>query len=150
MEKIEQNRPVYTAEQKRANRRLGMVFWILFAVCFVLFCLGRTGCIPSGVVAPTYGLQMLCVLPTIVVVPCALKLLNFTFVKKQIVGNLTSYQRWAFLRMGSLYLVLLADLLLHFLMNDDSAFYCCMIMVAALMFVVPCKKRLSAETSPNQ
>ncbi len=146
----ETNQPTYTDHQLLTNRRLRVTFFVSLLACCVLFVLGQTNVIPNGVIAPSYGLQILSVVLTLAVVPGALKMLSLASVRRQIAGNLCRYQRWALLRMGSLYGVLVVDLLIHFLMIDVSALYCALIVAVALLYVKPDMNRLMVETAPYE
>lgn len=84
------------------------------------------------------------------VIPVALKLLHWPWVKKQITGDgrqgQKAYLRWSMLRCGVLGVCLLLNLVIYYNVLEKSNALCALILLLAYFFCWPSAVKMKAET----
>lgn len=134
--------------------RLNFFFWLLLALLtLVLF---ETECWMPGAWAGTgmsegfFFLQTIMMIVTLCVIPVALKLLHWPWVKKQITGDgrqgQKAYLRWSMLRCGVLGVCLLLNLVLYYNALEKANALCALILLLAYFFCWPSAVKMKAET----
>lgn len=139
-----------TNEHKQVNRQLNILAFSLLNTELLLVVFGELNVLPNGIVPVSYGLQMLVVLLTVLLIPTSLKLLNWMPVRKRVEGKPKAYRCWAVARLSALYVPVLLGTLFYYLMVDSSAIYCAVISLIAIIFAWPTKDRLMDEISPKE
>ncbi len=110
--------------------------------------MGEFGFLPLGIVpeAYVYNVQIVACMLTVVCVPVALKLLSWHRVRSCVANNPEEYCMWATKRLLMIYIPMLLDITLHYLLMDMSPFYLALICAVAVLYVWPSKVRMRQET----
>ncbi len=148
-ERLEQYNKNWNNPETSTNRQLNIIFNILSCFLGLIFILGKSQCIPNGVLHANFSLQICSVFLTLVMVPCALKMMNWKPIKKQVRGNLPRYRYWAIVRIAALQATAAFNLVAYFLLSDNSPLFCFLIVLASLLFISPSKTRLASETATD-
>ncbi len=101
-----------------------------------------------------FSLQTGSILLTLCVIPVALKLLNWRYVRKQIVrgkdGAEEAYLKWSSLRCSLLGIVLFFNLLLYYCTLEKTNALCVLILLFAYCFCWPTQTKKDAEMEPAE
>lgn len=136
---------------KEVSNTLRIQMYFSLAATMVIIVLFETETVPPGLLEkgslPEFLLQLLMEMATICIVPVALRLFKFGFVKRAIAASpISGLRRWGVVRMAMLCVTMLANTLLYYITPLNVAFaYMAMICLICLMFVNPTLKRCNAE-----
>ncbi len=130
------------------NQQLNRIATALLILCLVIAALGEFSILPLGIVpeAYIYNVQIVASLLTVICVPVALKLLSWNQIRHRIMNNPAEYHTWAVKRMLMIYIPMMVDILLHYLLMDMSPFYLALICAVAMLYIWPSKARMIQET----
>ncbi len=130
------------------NQRLNRIATALLAVCLLVAAAGEFGILPLGIVPEdyVYNMQIVACVLTVVCVPVALKLLSWRRVRCCVANDPEEYCLWATKRLLMIYIPMLVDIALHYLLMDMSPFYLALICAVAVLYVWPSKVRMRQET----
>lgn len=136
------------------NLRLIFLFWPLVAV--LLLVLFETEILMPGIWAGTgmtetfFFLQTMMMILTLCAIPVALKLLNWPWVRKQIVregaDSSKAYLRWSAVRCGILGVSLLLNLAVYYCALENANALCALILLFSYFFCWPSEVKMKAET----
>ncbi|MBP5770188.1 MAG: hypothetical protein J6W75_02360 [Bacteroidaceae bacterium] len=100
----------------------------------------------AGETVSAYTLEILGVALGIICIPLALKLMHFTYIRKDVQGNPQKYLVWSFVRIGLLETSLLYNLLMYYLLEFDvTCGYLALMSAVAFLFVWPSRGRMDNE-----
>lgn len=126
---------------------------LLIAVCIaVIF---ETGLFPEGSVATNevlhYWLSLVGVGMTIILLPLALRLMKFGFVKKSVVASETNYMRWSIIRIAMLCVPLLYNLICYYATGCEPTFiYMALMAAVCFLFIWPSNDKMMYEREQVQ
>ncbi len=131
----------------KVNQKLNRIATLLLILCIMTAAAGESGILPLGIVpeAYIYNVQITACLLTVICVPVALKLLSWQNIRGCIRNNPTEYYVWATKRLLLIYVPMLLNILLHYLLMDMSPFYLSLICAVAVLYVWPSKARMMQE-----
>ncbi len=134
------------------QRQLMAVFWAVpvqaVLIALILRAVGFPSVCPFFTDAVVeYAADMLAVCLTVCLVPLALRLFRFHRVRRQLPDR---YAHWVWLRLVMLQTVLMVDAIGYGLFGQASYFYLALMVLLAMAFVYPSRRRCEAETTPSE
>lgn len=135
--------------------RLNFFFWLFWA--FLLLLLFETEILMPGVWAGTgmtetfFIFQTLMMIVTLCAIPVALKLMNWSWVRKQIAyGEMKeskAYLGWSAVRCGILGVSLLLNLIVYYCALEKANALCALILLFSYFFCWPSEVKIKTETN---
>ena len=128
-------------------RALYCIFLLQAALLVLIY---ETEMLPVGTQAydskANYLVEMSGLLLTIICIPLALKLMNFSWVKKMLRQQPQKYLLLCIIRLGLLGVPLLFDVLAYYLLGLDATLgYLALMIVVAFLFIWPSQEKMEYE-----
>lgn len=138
----------------RTIKILKTFFWAPIAIAVMFVALYETGILlPGGLQVDDQGQYMLLTiveLMTLAAIPLSLYLFKMKSLKNQLMERpVESLQRYGILRLLILGCGVVVNTLLYYMTMTPSYGYMAIILVLAMTFIYPSRKRCEAETSPT-
>lgn len=138
----------------RTIKILKTFFWAPIAIAVIFVVLYETGILlPGWLQMDDQGQYMLLTvveLMTLAAIPLSLYLFKMKSLKSQLMERpVESLQRYGILRLLILGCGVVVNTLLYYMTMTTSYGYMAIILVIAMTFIYPSRKRCEAETSPN-
>lgn len=137
---------------KDVVRRLNLLSYLFFVVLVVVCILFELGILPQYLLKDNTIIQYVSttigVLLTIAVIPFSLKLFDLKLAKTDGLDSeqaLKSYYKWAFIRIAALYIVILCDVIIYYLVVKSEMFFCALMVFAITLYCHPSVKRVCRE-----